>query len=186
MSLLIYDESWLDINNLSSIKEITIIVHVHALYQTLLSCIQSIFVSFILRYIEKLLEFKSDNDSDRVCKKINDERRLIVQDLCDDLSYYCKKLRIQLYINWRTENDEQEQDDNIMLSNLILKLLHYAKDLDWIFNHTLSELFNSTLIVDQEIVRQLHLSERITKWDFNVWKCCRKCRSFIMLKTRLN
>ncbi len=186
MSLLIYDESWLDINNLSSIKEITIIVHVHALYQTLLSCIQSIFVSFILRYIEKLLEFKSDNDSDRVCKKINDERRLIVQDLCDDLSYYCKKLRIQLYINWRTENDEQEQDDNIMLSNLILKLLHYAKDLDWIFNHTLSELFNNTLIVDQEIVRQLHLSERITRWDFNVWKCCRKCRSFIMSKTRLN
>ncbi len=167
-------------------KEIMIIVYVHALYQTLLSCIQSIFVSFILRYVEKLLEFKSDDDSNRVCKEMNDERRLIVQDLCDDLSYHCKKLRIQLYINWRTENDEQEQDDNIMLSNLILKLLHYAKDLDWIFNHTLSELFNNTLIVDQEIVRQLHLSERITRWDFNVWKCCRKCRSFIMSKTRLN
>jgi len=42
-----------------------------------------------------------------------------------------------------------------MLLNLILKLLHYAKDLDWIFNHTLSELFDSTLIVDQEIVKWL-------------------------------
>ncbi len=80
-------------------KEIMIIVHVHALYQTLLSCIQSIFVSLILKYVEKLLESRSDEDSDRVCKKINDEERLIVQDLCDDLSYHHKKLRIQFYIN---------------------------------------------------------------------------------------
>ncbi len=40
-----------------------------------------------------------------------------------------------------------------MLLNLILKLLHYMKDLNWIFDHTLSELFNSMLIVDQKIVR---------------------------------
>ncbi len=40
-----------------------------------------------------------------------------------------------------------------MLSNLILKLLHYMKNLDWIFNHTLSELFSSTLIIDQKIVK---------------------------------
>ncbi len=163
-----------------------IVVHVHALYQTLLSCIQSIFVLLILKYVKKLLEFKSDEDSDRIHKKMNDKRRLIVQDLCDDLSYHCKKLRIQLYINWRTENDKREQNDNIMLSNLILKLLHYAKDLNWIFDHTLSELFNSMLIVDQKIVKWLHLSKRITRWDFNIWKCCRKCRSFIMSKTELN
>ncbi len=130
------------------IKEIMIIVHVHALYQTLLSCIQSIFVLLILKYVEKLLEFRSDDDSDRIYKEMNDEERLIVQDLCNDLSYHCKKLRIQFYINWRTENDEQEWSDDIMLSNLILKLLHYAKDLNWIFNHTLSKLFNSTLIID--------------------------------------
>ncbi len=186
MSLLIYDESWLNIDDLDSMKEITIIVYIHALYQNLLSCIQLIFVSFILRYVKKLLESRSNEDSDRVCKKINDKRKLIVQDLCDDLSYHCKRLRIQLYINWRTENDEQEWDDNIMLLNLILKLLHYAKNLNWIFNHTLSELFNSTLIVDWKIVRWLHLSERITRWDFNVWKRCRKCRSFIMSKTELD
>jgi len=186
VSLLIYDESWLSIDDLDSMKEIMIVVHVHALYQTLLSCIQSIFVLLILRYVKKLLESKSDDDSDRICREMNNERRLIVQDLCNDLSYHCKKLRIQLYINWRTENDEREWSNNIMLSNLILKLLHCAKDLNWIFNHTLSELFNSTLIVDQEIVRQLHLSERITRRDFNVWKRCRKCRSFIMSKTRLN
>ncbi len=147
-------------------KEVMIIVHVHTLYQTLLFCIQLIFVSFIFRYVEKLLEFKSDKDSDRVCKEMNDKRRLIVQDLCDNLSYHHKKLRIQLYINWRTENDEW--NNNIMLSNLILKLLHCIKDLDWIFNHTLSELFNSMLIIDQEIVRWLHLSERITRRDFNI------------------
>ena len=186
MSLLIYDESWLDIDDLDLIREIMIIVHVHALYQTLLSCIQSIFVLLIFKYVEKLLKSRSDDDSDRICKKMNNERRLIVQDLCDDLSYHCKKLRIQFYIDWRTENDEQEQDDNIMLSNLILKLMHYAKDLNWIFDHTLSELFNSTLIVDQEIVRWLHLSKRITRWDFNVWKHCRKCKSFIMSKTELD
>ncbi len=167
-------------------KEIMIIVHVHALYQTLLSCIQSIFVLLILRYVKKLLKSRSNDDSDRICKEMNDERRLIVQDLCNDLSYHCKKLRIQLYINWRTENDEQEWSDDIMLLNLILKLLHCAKSFDWIFNHTLSELFNSTLIVDQEIIRWLYLSERIIKQDFNVWKCCRKCKSFIMSKTRLN
>jgi len=80
-------------------KEVTIIVHVHALYQTLLSCIQSIFVSLILRYVEKLLESRSDEDSDRVCREINDEKRLIVQDLCDDLRYHRKRLRIQLYID---------------------------------------------------------------------------------------
>ncbi len=165
-------------------KEVMIIVHVHTLYQTLLFCIQLIFVSFIFRYVEKLLEFKSDEDSDRVCKKMNDKRRLIVQDLCDNLSYHHKKLRIQLYINWRTENDEW--NDNIMLSNLILKLLHCIKDLDWIFNHTLSELFNSMLIIDQEIVRWLHLSERITRRDFNIWKRCRKCKSFVMSKTELD
>ncbi len=148
MSLLIYDESWLDINNLDLMREIMIIVHVHALYQTLLSCIQSIFVLLIFKYVKKLLESKSDEDSDRICREMNDKRRLIVQDLCDDLSYYCKRLRIQLYINWRTENDKWEWSNNIMLSNLILKLLHYTKDLNWIFDHTLSELFNSTLIVD--------------------------------------
>ncbi len=168
MSLLIYDESWLNIDDLDSMREIMIIVHVHALYQTLLLCIQSIFVSFILRYVEKLLESRSDKDSDRVCKKMSNKKRLIIQDLCNNLSYHCKKLKIQLYINWRTENNEWEWNNNIMLLNLILKLLHYAKDFDWIFNHTLSELFNNTLIVDWEIVRWLHLSERITRWDFNV------------------
>ncbi len=80
-------------------KEIMIIIYIHALYQTLLSCIQSIFVLLILRYVEKLLESRSNNDSDRVCREINDEKRLIIQDLCNDLSYHCKKLRIQLYIN---------------------------------------------------------------------------------------
>ncbi len=155
-----------------------IIIHIHALYQTVLSCIQSIFVSLILRYVKKFLEFKSNENSNRIHKRMKNKKRLIVQDLCNDLNYNCKRLRIQFYINWRIENDEQKQDDNIMLSNLILKLLHYVKDLNWIFNHTLSELFNSTLIVDWKIVKWLHLSERITKWDFNIWKCCRKCRIF--------
>jgi len=148
VSFLIYDESWLNINDLDSMKEIMIIVHIHALYQTLLSCIQLIFVFLIFKYVKKLLESKSNEDSNRICKKMNDEKRLIVQDLCNDLSYCCKRLRIQFYINWRTENDEQRWDDNIILSNLILKLLHYAKDLNWIFDHTLSELFNSMLIID--------------------------------------
>jgi len=76
-----------------------IIVHVHALYQTLLSCIQLIFVSLILRNVEKLLESRSDEGSDRVCREMNDEKRLIVQDLCNDLRYYHKKLRIQFYID---------------------------------------------------------------------------------------
>jgi len=76
-----------------------IIIHVHALYQTLLSCIQLIFVLFIFRYVKKLLESKSDDDSNRIYKEMNDERRLIVQDLCNDLSYHHKKLRIQFYIN---------------------------------------------------------------------------------------
>ncbi len=186
MSLLIYDESWLDIDDLDSMKEVMIIIHVHALYQTLLSCIQLIFVSLILKYVKKLLESKSNEDSDRICREMNDKRRLIIQDLCDDLSYCCKKLRIELYIDWRIENDEWEWNDDIMLSNLILKLLHYAKDLNWIFDHTLSELFNSTLIVNQKIVRWLHLSEKITERDFNIWKRCRKCRSFIMSETELN
>ncbi len=87
-------------------KEIMIIIHVHALYQTLLSCIQLIFVSLIFKYIKKLLESKSDEDSNRICKKMNDEERLIIQDLYDDLSYYHERLRIQFYINWRIENDE--------------------------------------------------------------------------------
>ncbi len=153
MSLLIYDESWLNIDNFDLMREVMIIVHVHALYQTLLSCIQSIFVSLILRYVKKLLESRSNEDSNRICKKMNDKRRLIVQDLCNDLSYHHKRLRIQFYIDWRTKNDEWRWNNNIMLLNLILKLLHYAKDLNWIFNHTLSKLFDSTLIVDQEIVR---------------------------------
>ncbi len=163
-----------------------IIIHIHALYQTLLSCIQLIFVSLILKYVKKLLEFKSNEDNNKIHRKMNKKERLIVQDLCNNLSYHCKRLRIQFYINWRTENNEWRWNDNIILSNLILKLLHYMKDLDWIFNHTLSELFNSTLIIDQEIVRWLYLSERIIRWDFNVWKHCRKCKSFIMSKTELN
>ncbi len=148
MSFLIYDKSWLNMNDFDLMKEIMIIIHIHALYQTLLSCIQLIFVFLIFKYVKKLLESRSNEDSDRVRRKMNDEKRLIVQDLCNDLSYRRKRLRIQLYINWRTENDEREWSDNIMLSNLILKLTHYTKDLDWIFDHTLSELFNSTLIVD--------------------------------------
>ena len=80
-------------------KEITIIIHVHALYQTLLSCIQSIFVLLILKYIKKFLEFKSNEDNDKICRRMNNEKRLIVQDLCNNLSYHHKRLRIQLYIN---------------------------------------------------------------------------------------
>jgi len=80
-------------------REIMIIIYVHALYQTLLSCIQLIFVLFIFKYVKKLLEFKSNEDSDRICKKVNDKKRLIVQDLYNDLSYHHKRLRIQLYIN---------------------------------------------------------------------------------------
>jgi len=75
-------------------KEIMIIVHVHALYQTLLSYVQSIFILLILRYVKKLLESKSNKDSNRICREVNDERRLIVQDLCNNLSYHCKRLRI--------------------------------------------------------------------------------------------
>jgi len=80
-------------------KEVMIIVHVHALYQTLLSCIQLIFVSLILKYVKKLLESKSNEDSDRIYREMNDKRRLIIQDLCDDLSYCREKLRIELYID---------------------------------------------------------------------------------------
>ncbi len=76
-----------------------IIVHIHALYQTLLSCIQLIFVSLIFKYVKKLLESKSNEDNDRICKEVSDKRRLIIQDLCDDLNYHRKRLRIQLYIN---------------------------------------------------------------------------------------
>ena len=148
MSLFIYDESWLDIDDLDSMREIMIIVHVHALYQTLLSCIQLIFIFLIFKYVEKLLESKSDEDSNKICKEISDKKRLIVQDLCDDLNYHRKRLRIQLYIDWKTENNEWKWSDNIMLSNLILKLLHCVKDLNWIFDYTLNELFNNMLIIN--------------------------------------
>ncbi len=76
-----------------------IIIHIHALYQTLLSCIQLIFVLLILKYVKKLLEFRSDDDSNKVCRRMNDEKRLFIQDLCDDLNYHHKRLRIQFYIN---------------------------------------------------------------------------------------
>ncbi len=59
-------------------KEIMIIIHVHMLYQILLSCIQLIFVLLIFKYVKKLLESKSNDDSDKVYRKINDEERLIV------------------------------------------------------------------------------------------------------------
>jgi len=80
-------------------RKIIIIIHVHALYQTLLLCIQLIFVLLIFKYVKKFLEFKSNEDNDRICKEKNDEERLIIQDLCNDLSYHHKKLRIQFYIN---------------------------------------------------------------------------------------
>ncbi len=149
-------------------KEIMIIVYVHALYQTLLSDIQMIFVLLILRYVEKLFKSNEDWNSDRIRRNLNDEKRLIVQSLCNDLSYHHERLRIQFLIDWRTKSDERKWDDNIMLLNLILKLAHCAKDFNWIFNHTLSKLFNSMLVVDQEMMRLLHLSKKITRRDFNV------------------
>ncbi len=60
MNLLIYDESWLNINDLDLMKEVMIIVYVHALYQTLLSDIQMIFILLIFKYVEKLFEFNED------------------------------------------------------------------------------------------------------------------------------
>jgi len=113
VSFLIYDESWLNINDLSLMREIMIIVHVHALYQTLLSCIQSIFVFLIFKYIKKFLKFKSNDDSNRICKEVNDEKRLIVQDLCNDLSYHHKRLRIQFYI---IENLKMMNKNKMMIS----------------------------------------------------------------------
>jgi len=186
VNLLIYDELWLDINDLSSMREVIIIIHVHALYQTLLSDIQMIFVLLIFRYVEKLFKFNEDQNNDRICRDLNVEERLIAQSLCNNLSYHCKRLRIQFLINWRTKSDEWEWDDNIMLSNLILKLAHCAKDFNWVFDHTLSKLFNSTLIINWEAIRLLYLSKKITRRDFNIWKRCKKCRSFVMLKTRLD
>jgi len=59
-------------------KKIMIIIHVYALYQTLLSCIQSIFVFLIFKYVEKLLESRSDEDNDRVHKEVNNKKRLII------------------------------------------------------------------------------------------------------------
>ncbi len=85
-----------------------IVVYVHALYQTLLSNIQMIFVSLIFRYVKKLFEFNEDWSSDRVCRNLNDEKKLIVQSLYDDLSYHHERLRIQFLIDWRTRSDEQE------------------------------------------------------------------------------
>jgi len=76
-----------------------IIVHIYTLYQTLLSFIQLIFVSLILKYVKKLLESKSNEDSNKIRRRMNDKRRLIVQDLCDDLSYHHERLRVQFYIN---------------------------------------------------------------------------------------
>ncbi len=109
-------------------KEVMIIVHVYVLYQTLLSDIQMIFVSFILRYVKKLFESNEDQDSNRIHKDLNVKERLIAQSLYNNLSYCCKRLRIQFLINWRTKSDEWEWDDDVMLSNLILKLAHCAKD----------------------------------------------------------
>ncbi len=80
-------------------KEVIIIVHVHALYQTLLSCIQLIFVFLIFKYVKKLLKSRSNEDSNRVCREVNDKKRLIIQNLCNDLSYHHKRLRIQFYID---------------------------------------------------------------------------------------
>jgi len=148
VSFLIYNESWLNINDLSSMREVMIIVHVYVLYQTLLSDIQMIFVLLIFKYVKKLFKSNKDWDSNRICKDLNIKERLIAQSLYDDLSYHCKRLRIQFLINWRTKSDEREWNDDIMLSNLILKLAHCAKDFNWVFDHTLSELFNSMLIID--------------------------------------
>ena len=167
-------------------KEITIIIHIYALYQTQLSDIQMIFVSLILRYVEKLFEFNEDWDSNRICRDLNVEERLIAQSLCNNLSYHHEKLRIQFLIDWRTKSNEWKWNDDVMLLNLILKLTHCAKDFNWVFDHTLSKLFNNTLVVDQEMMRLLHLSKKITKRDFNIWKYCKKCKSFIMLETRLD
>ncbi len=127
-----------------------------------------IFVSLIFRYVEKLFESNEDQDSNKVFRNLNVEERLIVQSLCNDLNYHHKRLRIQFLIDWRTKSNEWRWDDNIMLLNLILKLAHCAKDFNWVFDHTLSKLFNSTLIVDQEVMRLLHLSKKITRWDFNI------------------
>ncbi len=163
-----------------------IIIYIHALYQTLLSDIQTIFVLLIFRYVEKLFESNEDWDSNRIRRNLNVKERLIVQSLCNNLSYHHKRLRIQFLINWRIRSDEQEWNDDIMLSNLILKLAHCTKNFNWVFDHTLSELFNSMLIIIQEVMRLLYLSKKITRRDFNVWKCCKKCRFFIMSKTKLN
>jgi len=76
-----------------------IVVYVHALYQTLLSNIQSIFVSFIFKYVEKLFEFNENRDSNRVCKNLNNERRLNMQSLYNDLNYHHEKLKIQFLID---------------------------------------------------------------------------------------
>jgi len=89
-----YDESRFSINNLNLIEKILIIIYIYILYQTLLSCIQLIFVSFIFKYIKELLKSKSNDDSNEVCRKLNNERRLIIQNLYNDLNYHCKKLRI--------------------------------------------------------------------------------------------
>ena len=76
-----------------------IIVYIHALYQTLLSCIQLIFVLLIFKYVKKFLKFKSNEDNNRICRRMNDKKKLIVLDLCNNLNYHYKRLRIQLYIN---------------------------------------------------------------------------------------
>jgi len=76
-----------------------IIVYIHTLYQTLLSDIQMIFVFLIFKYVKKLFKSNEDQDSNRIHKDLNDEERLIVQSLCNDLSYHHERLRIQFLID---------------------------------------------------------------------------------------
>jgi len=75
VSFFLYDESKFDINNLNSIERILIIIHIHALYQILLLCVQSIFVSLILKYVKKFLKSRSDDNSNRIRRKLNNEEK---------------------------------------------------------------------------------------------------------------
>ena len=124
MSLLFYDQMRFDVNDYDAIDWVSIMIHTHTLYKILLSCIQTIFVFIIFKYIWEFLESKNEESDDRCWREyVNDKSELVDYDfnqyLNEDLEI--EKLRNERRRRMR-ELDWNEKSDMIdRMSSLILK-----------------------------------------------------------------
>ena len=185
MNFLFYDQTRFDIRDFDAIDEISIMIHAHTLYKILLSCIQTIFVFIIFKYIWKFLESKNEKSDDRCWREyVNDKNELVDYDFNQYLSedfeieeFRSERKRRIREFDWNEKNNMIDR-----ISSLILKSDYSIEDLLRIVCNEFQKDLKIRLMfkIKLEII---HIMNEMIELNSTRWNALRDvCKFFVMSK----